>query len=135
MNEKQREEIAQILETIAAEGLPHPRHLDAALDAIADIMTPELDPGRQERLIMLAEEASEVIQEVCKYLRHGRESHNPLDPQAVPNHGRLKREMQDLHAVASQCGLMRDFDYQDHAYSDVANMIWKKKRRYTHHQG
>ena len=37
MNEAQREEIAHILEQIAAEGLPHPRHLDAALDAIAEI--------------------------------------------------------------------------------------------------
>ena len=37
MNEAQREEVARILEQIAAEGLSHPRHLDAALDAIAEI--------------------------------------------------------------------------------------------------
>ena len=37
MNEAQREEIARILELVAAEGLPHPRNLDAALDAIAEI--------------------------------------------------------------------------------------------------
>lgn len=37
MNEQQREDTARILEQIAAEGLPHPRNLDAALDAIADI--------------------------------------------------------------------------------------------------
>jgi len=37
MNEAQREEVARILEQIAAEGLPHPRNLDAALDAIAEI--------------------------------------------------------------------------------------------------
>lgn len=29
-----REEIAEILEQIAEEGMPHPRNLDAALDAI-----------------------------------------------------------------------------------------------------
>lgn len=29
-----RDEIAEILEQIAEEGMPHPRHLDAALDAI-----------------------------------------------------------------------------------------------------
>jgi hypothetical protein len=33
--EEQREEVARILEMIAEEGLPHPRHLDAALDAIS----------------------------------------------------------------------------------------------------
>ena len=38
MNEAQREEVARILEQIAAEGMPHPRNLDAALDAIASII-------------------------------------------------------------------------------------------------
>lgn len=38
MTEEQREEVARILEMIAADGLPHPRHLDSALDAIADAM-------------------------------------------------------------------------------------------------
>lgn len=37
MTEEQREEVARILETIATDGLPHPRHLDSALDAITDI--------------------------------------------------------------------------------------------------
>jgi hypothetical protein len=32
-----RQEAARILEMIAAEGLPHPRNLDAALDALEDI--------------------------------------------------------------------------------------------------
>ena len=38
MTDEQREEIARILEMIAKEGLPHPRNLDAALDAIADVI-------------------------------------------------------------------------------------------------
>ncbi len=38
MTEEQREEVARILETIAREGLPHPRNLDAALDAISDLL-------------------------------------------------------------------------------------------------
>ena len=37
MTEEQRDELARILEMIATDGLPHPRHLDAALDAIEDI--------------------------------------------------------------------------------------------------
>ena len=36
MTDEQREEIARILEMIAEGGLPHPRNLDAALDAISD---------------------------------------------------------------------------------------------------
>lgn len=33
-----RDEIARILEAIAQEGLPHPRNLDAAIDAIVDVV-------------------------------------------------------------------------------------------------
>ena len=51
MNEAQREEIAHILEQIAAEGLPHPRNLDAALDAIAEIFPRRvLIPGHDHAL-------------------------------------------------------------------------------------
>jgi len=32
--EEEREEIARILEMVAEDGLPHPKNLDAALDAI-----------------------------------------------------------------------------------------------------
>ena len=41
MNESQRDEVARILEMIAKEGMPHPRNLDAALDAIADTLGPD----------------------------------------------------------------------------------------------
>lgn len=53
MTEEQRDEVARILEMIAAEGLPHPRNLDAALDAIADTMAfPEIIyvPGHDHSL-------------------------------------------------------------------------------------
>lgn len=36
--EEGRDEIARILEMIAEQGLPHPRNLDAAIDAIVDII-------------------------------------------------------------------------------------------------
>lgn len=35
MTEDQREEIAKVLEAVARDGLPGPRDLDVALDAIA----------------------------------------------------------------------------------------------------
>ena len=39
MDDLQREEVARILEQIASEGLPHPRDLDVALDAIDQIVS------------------------------------------------------------------------------------------------
>jgi hypothetical protein len=36
-----RDEIARIIEMVAAEGLPHPRHLDAAIDAIGSALQGE----------------------------------------------------------------------------------------------
>lgn len=38
LQQTRREELAAILETIAADGFPHPRHLDAALDAIYTLL-------------------------------------------------------------------------------------------------
>lgn len=38
MTEEQRSEIARILETVAKDGLPSPRDLDAALDAIEEVV-------------------------------------------------------------------------------------------------
>ncbi len=45
MNGKMREEIANILIEVAKEGMEHPRHLDAALDAIDATVTSSLDGG------------------------------------------------------------------------------------------
>ncbi|SNT39974.1 hypothetical protein [Antarctobacter heliothermus] len=39
--EEQRDEVARILNLIAEDGLPHPRNLDATLDAIQQITEPE----------------------------------------------------------------------------------------------
>lgn len=38
MNEAQREAIAKVLETVAQDGLPEPRDLDVALDAIEAVL-------------------------------------------------------------------------------------------------
>lgn len=47
MTDDQRDEIARILETVAADGLPDPRDLDVALDAIGCV----LDNGTANRLV------------------------------------------------------------------------------------
>lgn len=48
---------------------------------------------RLERFILLAEEASEVSQAVCKIIRHGKKSWNPLDPVKSPNIQNLEKEL------------------------------------------
>lgn len=78
MNEAQREEIARILEMIAAEGLPHPRNLDAAIDAITDvflqteILTPAYDHSYRETKIQIGQAVWHTRYETWSEY-HGRE--------------------------------------------------------------
>lgn len=136
MDDKQRDEIARVLEQVAAEGLDHPRNLDAALDVIADTVDPfnRLSPAEAERLAMLAEEAAEVIQVVNKILRHGYDSYNPDRPELGTNRTQLTEEVREFFAVASAMGHEGDFSFRDEAYSDTSERIWNDKQRWTHHQ-
>ena len=65
----------------------------------------QLSEAEAERLAILAEECGEVIQAVCKILRHGYDSTNPkeiVDDAHRPetNRAALERELGDLgHAV------------------------------------
>lgn len=38
---------------------------------------PDMTPAQRERLALLAEECGELVQDVCKALRHGWDSHHP----------------------------------------------------------
>lgn len=59
---------------------------------------PGLSPGEIERLAMLAEECSEIVQMVGKILRHGYHSYHPDRP-SISNMALLERELGDLEAV------------------------------------
>lgn len=91
-----------------------------------------LTPAEAERLAMLAEEASEIVQIAMKVLRHGYASHHPEDPQRTPNVVLLRREMTDLRAVWEMM-----LDASDNAPLMPSEIVYAKakKMRYAHHQG
>ena len=91
-----------------------------------------LTPAEAERLAMLAEEAGEVVQIVGKILRHGYDSYHPANPN-VTNRELLDDEIGDLLAVAKRMISVSDIE-GDYELADF-NAIWKRKMRYSHHQG
>lgn len=89
-----------------------------------------LTPAEAERLAMLAEEAGEIIQVVGKILRHGYESHHPLQPN-VSNRDLLTKEVADFEAVSIKMRSVGDFG----APGESRGEIWQRKLIWTHHQG
>lgn len=97
-----------------------------------------LTEAEAERLALLAEECAEVIQAVCKTLRHGYESTNPkkfLVPGENPETNRqmLEREMGDLMHALNRC-----INAADLARGEIDVRAASKPGRispYLHHQG
>jgi hypothetical protein len=58
-----------------------------------------LSRGQSEQLIVLLEEAAEVIQVSAKILRFGLRSHSPLDPTRTRNNTLLQNEIGDFEGV------------------------------------
>lgn len=60
-----------------------------------------LSDQEAERLALLLEELGEAQQAIGKILRHGYESRNPHDPNAISNRHALERELGDVqYAIA-----------------------------------
>jgi NTP pyrophosphatase (non-canonical NTP hydrolase) len=91
-----------------------------------------LTNAEAERLAMLAEEAGEIIQAVGKILRHGYQSTHPLDLHGPNNRDMLQEEIKELVAIASHMDECGDILF---AISTPFHNHWKKKLKYTHHQG
>lgn len=90
-----------------------------------------LTAAQAERLEMLAEEASEVVQICMKILRHGYGSYHPDNPH-VDNKTLLHKEVYDFSAV---WGLMvAGGEASDDITKDLIERVIKKKLLYTHHQ-
>ena len=96
----------------------------------------KLTPAQAERLAMLAEECAEVILIIGKILRHGYDSHHPETP-TITNRDILHEELLDVTAVASAMGMAGDATILDSMgfYGEAAAQRWRKKLRWTHHQG
>ena len=90
-----------------------------------------LTEAEEERLIMLAEEAAEVVQVVTKILRHGYNNYHPDDP-SMTNWKLLHEELLDMTAVLSEMNKRGDINFQ--ATEKEVSDRWNKKLRWTHHQ-
>lgn len=90
----------------------------------------QLTPAETERLAMLAEECSEVIQMVGKILRHGYGSHHPNDP-GINNRRMLHSEITDLFAVVTMMADARDIHRVDPSEVSAAA---RRKLEWAHHQ-
>lgn len=90
-----------------------------------------LSEAELERLAILAEECSEVIQIVNKIIRHGYESYNPFDESKTTNRHLLEKELGDLEFA---CRFMLDnndasrLKIAEHASTKMVNI-----RKYLHH--
>ena len=94
-----------------------------------------LEPSEEELLEMLIEEASEVIFEACKVLRHGKVAtdHHARPPREYNNAGKLAMEIGELMTVADQC-VKRGLIEQEIILQCTGPTVWAHKLRYTHQQ-
>ncbi len=89
----------------------------------------KLTPAETERLTLLVEEASEVIQVVGKIFRHGFESYHPDTFET--NRKALERELGDLKFAVDFLCKNRDIDMN---YIEIYCDIKKHKvNKYLHH--
>lgn len=98
--------------------------------AVHGKIAPATDAER-ERLEMLVEECSEVIQVATKILRHGWENYHPDDANRVSNRSQLRREVTDAMAVwLAMCGEGEASDI----FPSELEAAWRRKLRWAHHQ-
>lgn len=91
----------------------------------------QLTPAETERLAILAEECSEVIQVIGKILRHGYESYHPRDEEKTTNRSLLESEIGHIMAILSKM-VTRDIDVKKLQAS--SNVKLEKGKIYLHHQ-
>jgi NTP pyrophosphatase (non-canonical NTP hydrolase) len=69
-----------------------------------------LTSSEQERLELLIEECSEVIQAASKVLRHGYESANPLIDDSPTNRENLNKELGHVQLIVNRMIIKRDLN-------------------------
>lgn len=91
----------------------------------------KLTDAELERLSILSEELSESIKAVCKVLRHGYESSNPLEPEQT-NRKDLETELGDVSASLEMMYAAKDVSqWRIKKYS---RKKLSKQNRYLHYQ-
>lgn len=91
----------------------------------------QLTPAEAERLAILSEECSEVIQIIAKIMRHGYESHHPDDAE-VTNRSLLAREIGDVQAAKEMMQNAGDVRTAEIIDAKIAKQ--SRVGRYLHHQ-
>ena len=89
-----------------------------------------LTEAQEERLAMLAEEASEIVKACTKILRHGYQSTNPYKPREGTNEDMLNTEINQMLAIRCRMYELGDLKSQIPNFTQ----IWRDKLPYTHHQ-
>ena len=92
----------------------------------------QLSAAEAERLAMLAEEASEIIQIVGKILRHGYSSKHPADLSGPDNREMLHREIGDMNAVINLMEEKGDVTFR--ILRKYTNNKQDNLLKFTHHQ-
>lgn len=96
-------------------------------------MVKDMTEAERERLIILAEEASEIAASVGKALRHGYFSRNPLKPEEGDNKTKLEYEIEDFLCVMLEM-IERGDIFVDLYDRSLYRTLWQNKLRWTHHQ-
>lgn len=91
-----------------------------------------MNEAQRERLVMLAEEAAEIVQAATKALRHGYSSYNPYDSHKTTNRDLLENELRDLFAIADR--MVFEGDLNSEWTDDDLDYTWNKKLKFTHYQ-
>lgn len=90
----------------------------------------KLTPAELERLALLAEECSEVIQIINKIIRHGYESYNPFDKNKTENRLLLAREIAHVYYAID---LVEGCDVSSVAIQTEMAEKAEKIQKYLHH--
>lgn len=93
-----------------------------------------MNEAQRERLVILIEEAGEVIQAATKILRHGYDSYHPKDPEQTPNRTQLVEELIDLLSIMDAMEFNGDMSISDKSNAASLEYRWQEKLKYTHHQ-
>lgn len=91
-----------------------------------------LSPAQAERIAILSEECGEVVQICGKILRHGLDSHHPMDPIKVTNRDLLLKEIADISVAVGL--LLKGGDLPHPPTNDMVDGKAERLKRYTHHQ-
>lgn len=94
----------------------------------------KLTAAQEERLVLLAEEASEIGQAACKALRHGFDCNNPnIRPNFTNNKLDVEKEVGQLMAVVEFMIVRGDLDREHIEYA--CRMKAERIYDYMHEQG